>query len=62
VSSKAELATVTITDVTGKLVSSQSIATNTIASILEAELESGLYFVSIATTSGERKVLRIVKQ
>ena len=62
-SAKNENVNVVITDIAGKQIASQQIATNTNinSSILNLKLESGIYFVNVSNTAGERKMLKIVK-
>jgi len=61
-SSKNELVTIVITDVLGKLVYTEKTISNSQLQITNLKLESGVYFVNITTTNGEKKVMRVVKQ
>jgi len=62
-SAKAEVVNVVITDLTGKVIASQQIATNTNlnSSILNLKLDGGVYFVCVTATNGERKVMKVIK-
>ena len=61
-SSQNEKVTIAITDITGKVVSNDIFNTNSTFSIQNSELRSGIYFLTAATTSGERKTIKVVKQ
>jgi len=60
-SAKVEVVSVVINDVTGKTVYSQKANTNTLITINDAQLQSGIYFVNVRSIDGSTIVRKVVK-
>jgi len=60
-SAKVEVVSVVINDVTGKTVYSQKANTNTLITINDAQLQSGIYFVNVRSIDGSSVVRKIIK-